>query len=1062
MSEGQGKQFISNVRVLDEHAFRELTGKLTTLIADAESSSRQLDELLKQTEDVSGGASATRAQLDQRLEVSARVLKITKVQLDRVERAVAALGERQQQVDEVSAELKGQLSDFHDHLSTVTDDVDKHVAGAVESLREQQQSATEAQEKVGHLLGAASSLSERSAELQAKLSGGIDKFQEGLLRVLADLENGQTQTQRASSRLDEQVFALKSRVTSFGEIFEDLLKPIQGEIEGWRKDASRAGQDLRNQFAQLNSRFNEAIQEVESRIGSKLADLGSRREGADAASETITSQLAELRTTLSDRVEGLERLCGELSEQTAKRLTPVVERLIGTVQKTAMTEPELLARFSELHDRGLAHKEELAAATEKVEGRVREVLDELRERDRRTEEDAATDRSRLAQTMDQLTTWIGRLQEHLSSPPDEHSGRTTHDEERIEVLSRQLGDLREQVNEVGQKIGRGIEPLLAAITERSERESDREENLKRELNDLKESLSAVADQTPLANDLKQLTATVEGLHEQMAEVIAIRGDGDGQEETSLNRRLDDLREQVIAVGDRIGAERNELRPQERDRRVDHEGVDTGFTQAVDSIQQQLKGRVTDVLCELEARGQRFEEEATTQRAQLTDAIADVTTNLESLQKQVVALAETKDESVPVPPGKEITRGNGNIERNFRELRELLSAVGARIAGEVRPALAELQRRELDTEAIGALLEEKLAGLRDDLLSAGRQVTASDTDGSAPLLAEDLQQLTVAVARLEKQVAGGVSAADKDLASLPRNLEDLRQEVTGIGERIGRELEPVLAAIERKRDRDTDSTDAAMVSPRLGEDLQQLTATVARLEERMSAGPVVVGGGGSRNAAQSADLERNFRELRELFSTVAARIAGEIKPVLAAVQQKPQAGTVVIDSGFEERLAAIEQRLDAAAEKVEGRLGEVLAELKARGGTGGAIPRRRARVPANASPEAAAAGGEDDAQRLVNALIDAVNTADRQRIHDFILEEYSESTLVERSVEDRIEVYMSFHDEAGEVELHCIEESSAEEIVAVVREKATLELHRLGFELDPAPPHKIMIVNIDTI
>ena len=58
--------------------------------------------------------------------------------------------------------------------------------------------------------------------------------------------------------------------------------------------------------------------------------------------------------------------------------------------------------------------------------------------------------------------------------------------------------------------------------------------------------------------------------------------------------------------------------------------------------------------------------------------------------------------------------------------------------------------------------------------------------------------------------------------------------------------------------------------------------------------------------------------------------------------------------------------------------------------------------------------------------------------------------------------MGFHDEAGEIELQCIEESSAEEIVAVVRERATLELHRLGFELDPAPPHKIMIVNIDAI
>ena len=743
---------------------------------------------------------------------------------------------------------------------------------------------------------------------------------------------------------------------------------------------------------------------------------------------------------------------------------------MGGVQKTALSEPELLACFSELSDRGLAHKEELAAATEKVEERVTQVLDELRERARRTEEDAATDRSRLAQTMDQLTTWLGRLQEPLTSPTEEHSGRSTRkdehnderNDERNEDLSRQLGNLREQVNEVGKQIGRGIEPLLSAITERSDRESDREKNLDRELNDLKERLSAVTDQEPLANDLKKLTATVEGLHEQMAEVIAIRGDGGDQGETSLHRRLDDLREQVVAVGDRISEERTVLPPREGGRRGDQEGVGTGFLEGIDSIQQQIKGRVTDVLCELEARGQRFEEDATTQRAQLTDSIGDVTANLESLQKQVAALAETKDDGVPVPPGRQITRGNGNMEKNFRELRELLSAVGARIAGEVRPALAELQRRELDTDAIGALIEEKFAGLKDDLLSAGGPVTASDIDGSTPPVAENLQQLTAAMGRLEEQVAGGVSAADKDLADLPRNLEDLRQEVAGIAERIGREFEPVLAALERRHDRDPDSTDAAMASSGFGEDLQQLTAMVARLDERMLAGPVVAPGGGSKNALQSADLERNFRELRELFSTVAARIAGEIKPVLAAVQQKPQAGAGTIDSGFEERLAAIEQRLDAAAQKVEGRLDEVLAELKSRGETSGAIPRRPARAPANSSREGAAAGGENDAQRLVKALINAVNTSDRRRIHDFILQEYSESTLAEKSIDDRIEVYMSFHDEAGEIELQCIEESSAEEIVAVVRERATLELHRLGFELDPAPPHKIMIVNIDAI
>jgi hypothetical protein len=53
----------------------------------------------------------------------------------------------------------------------------------------------------------------------------------------------------------------------------------------------------------------------------------------------------------------------------------------------------------------------------------------------------------------------------------------------------------------------------------------------------------------------------------------------------------------------------------------------------------------------------------------------------------------------------------------------------------------------------------------------------------------------------------------------------------------------------------------------------------------------------------------------------------------------------------------------------------------------------------------------------------------------VASEYSDSALSERPVKDRVDVYMSFRDEAGE---------------------------RFMLALDPTPPHKIYVVNIDAL
>ena len=100
--------------------------------------------------------------------------------------------------------------------------------------------------------------------------------------------------------------------------------------------------------------------------------------------------------------------------------------------------------------------------------------------------------------------------------------------------------------------------------------------------------------------------------------------------------------------------------------------------------------------------------------------------------------------------------------------------------------------------------------------------------------------------------------------------------------------------------------------------------------------------------------------------------------------------------------------------------------------------------------------------MVAALIKALNSGNPSAIRRFVAEEYSESALSERPVKDRVDVYLSFHDEAGEVVLCHIDESNGEEITAVVQETDSPQRHRFMFALDPTPPHKIYVVNIDVL
>jgi chromosome segregation ATPase len=470
VSEDQGKQMISNLRVLDESAYEELAGKLDALIAQAASSSRELEELFKQTENANTGAAQAKTELDKRLTLSARVLKVAKDQLQQVEQAVAALGQRQDRIDEVSAEVQGRLSEFHQHLEQAVGQVDEGVARAVDGLEQQRHAGAQARDRADNLLEASASVAERLGEVQGQLASGIERFEEGLGRALNQIERGSSQTDRASSKLDEQVFALKSRVTAFSDGIEQWLKPALEQMEATRRDAEDARQELGKQFADLSDRLHEAVGGLEGRLDSGLADMSQRQDLSELAGEAVKTHLADLHAMVSASAEQLERRCAELGEQAAEAIGSAVGPLVDRVESTGVSEDDLVSRLGET-------RSQIESAIAQLEKRFAPILKHLTER----AAGAISARSELREytlsLQDQVANALGQIEDRIS-----------------EVEQRLQGAVGTQLGSVVERLEEQVSATRADLVGRASQDREQATRLEQRLADLQGQLSTVLEQ----------------------------------------------------------------------------------------------------------------------------------------------------------------------------------------------------------------------------------------------------------------------------------------------------------------------------------------------------------------------------------------------------------------------------------------------------------------------------------------------------------------------------------------------------------------------------------------
>ncbi|MHC4081638.1 MAG: coiled-coil domain-containing protein [Planctomycetota bacterium] len=956
MSEDQGKQMISNLRVLDESAYEELAGKLDALIAQAASSSRELEELFKQTENANTGAAQAKTELDKRLTLSARVLKVAKDQLQQVEQAVAALGQRQDRIDEVSAEGQGRLSEFHQHLEQAVGQVDEGVARAVDGLEQQRHAGAQARDRADNLLEASASVAERLGEVQGQLASGIERFEEGLGRALNQIERGSSQTDRASSKLDEQVFALKSRVTAFSDGIEQWLKPALEQMEATRRDAEDARQELGKQFADLSDRLHEAVGGLEGRLDSGLADMSQRQDLSELAGEAVKTHLADLHAMVSASAEQLERRCAELGEQAAEAIGSAVGPLVDRVESTGVSEDDLVSRLGET-------RSQIESAIAQLEKRFAPILKHLTER----AAGAISARSELREytlsLQDQVANALGQIEDRIS-----------------EVEQRLQGAVGTQLGSVVERLEEQVSATRADLVGRASQDREQATRLEQRLADLQGQLSTVLEQVDerVADTLAGLESRDETANAEARIQLAQLADNHEQLGSAVGR----LEEQVSAARADFGTRAPQDQDQASQLELISAQVKTGLTDLqlqLSAIYEQVDDRVASALAGLESRGALTNEEAAARLSELAGNHEQLGTAVARLEELLTAPVVDRDCGATGDQGQA-----ARLERHLSDVKELLTGVAVRID----TGLEELQ----ETKPADTGFEKGLAELREHVDTRVADALAG-IDGQGP------------------QVDGNAAARLSELATSH----------------------------------------------------EQLNSAVGRLEEQLS---VALADQGSSPPPPDAELaggvEQQLARLSEQLAALGARIETEVQPVLASLQQREQ------DDGVEKSLADLHAQLTAITEQVDRRVADALSELDSRGqGNAGEAdapkPKGGSRKQATAAADGKAAPPEKKGpQQFVSALVSALNSGDPKHIRKFVADEYSESALQERPVKDRVDVYMSFRDEAGEVVLCHIDESDREEIVAVVQETDSPQRHRFVFALEPTPPHKIYVVNIDAL
>lgn len=318
----QSREVFLSPRVIDEHAFNDLATTIRTMIDDATGVSDRLAGLLEKASDDNVWTNKASDHLQERLRLSARMLKAFQSQITRVEQTVASMDGQEQTLEASRQSLDESLEEFETHLCTtlekfegrmteITDRAiarfDQHVVTREEDLNRVEHQTSEAV---------------RRAEASVKI---VEEAEQVILSLSGNAAE-------SASKLDERVATVKEH--------------IEHELASVKQVADSRIQEIVNTVADAENRFEKRTAEAKELIylcddaSMKLAtelqqttenldEAAARCRGIRCALEEKLDQSRHAEQMFQKRFEDITELVTslEVDAKTYENLQTVLDRL---------------------------------------------------------------------------------------------------------------------------------------------------------------------------------------------------------------------------------------------------------------------------------------------------------------------------------------------------------------------------------------------------------------------------------------------------------------------------------------------------------------------------------------------------------------------------------------------------------------------------------------------------------------------------------------------------------------------------------------------------------------
>lgn len=836
---------------------------------------------------------APKSPLDQRLVQVARVLVVTKQQVERLTEAVTELTSRQQHLDDLSTQLHERIGGLHGQLGATTDELGQRIADAMGDLDLQRQGSEDARQYASELLERATSTGERLAGVQSELSGKIDKLQGDMDQALAAIESTTEEAARANSMLDEQVFALKGRVTAFAQGVEQWFKPAQSEIEANRQFVERAAEQIRERL----EGFDEAARDLEQRVQGGLAELNKRNESRDAIIDAMGSSLE---SKLDACLERLARHPERTSELALDRFRPLIDELMTHVSNTCLGEADLGD-----HVRSLQAQFESAIAG--IEERLTPALAKLATRLDAVDVTATETRDNCRAVQQQLGGATAQLEKRIFAVQE------SLDTALGATLEQKLAGFGERLDAVAEQMAGRVSQTLSDLDERSRTSAD----------------DAAARQEELAKGQQSLAGGLDRLEAQVAKTLTTSGD-QTRSLVSLRDRIDSVSEQVDEC-----VTRNLSGFDERNRQAIEDAVAVrkeliGGQRELGMAIIRLERLVSDSLAAYGEHRTRDEENSTiviNDMRDVRDQMAAVSSELAERISPVLAELQMRS------PESEA------INAQLAEGRNQLNAAFSRFQGQVAETLAGLDARfDSTAEQVGRRVSETLAESQAGLNTTLRRVEDLATQALTDLgsvNSEEHERITGVkdqVSRLSEQLAAVGDRLDDAAEQMGRQVSE---KVEGSRNELDTALEPVVAMLqEQQHARDKADTILEQELTDLRTRLADVSTALVELRERPSSDRrhTMEHEQIATMARQLGDLHEQLTAMRSLVEAVPGQLDQHVSAALAGLSDRPASDHKQLASVQEQlidlrdQLVMVSTQVESVTAVVDRRVSEALAQV----------------------------------------------------------------------------------------------------------------------------------------